>query len=577
MCETHTPTHERYEGRPNMNAPLQRFRIRRLASVFTVLATLSAGILIGSVVAHGVHGQDKTVDSRDATPLTVPSPVDLSTNFTKIAKEVGPAVVNINTEILPKTGRGNGGNAATQPQDGQGGQGGQDGQGAPDGQGGQGDDNGGGDGQQGPDNGMQNFFNHFFGSPQMRQSPQEQEQRALGSGFIVDPRGYIITNDHVVNKADRIYVKLTTDPPNDNGHVAKVVGVDKDTDLAVIKIDVGHPLPTVKLGNSDSSQVGDWVEAIGAPFGLNQTVTAGIVSSKDRNLPDGSQFQHFIQTDAAINPGNSGGPLLNMDSQVIGVNTAIYSEGSMMGGEAGNMGIGFAMPSNTVISVYNQLIGPEHKVVRGSIGIQFQPVITSAVAKMYDATSGVLISSVVPGEPAAKAGLKPYDVIVSIDGKPVKDGDELVNNISPRKPGSTVTIGYLRNGQKMTTTCTIADRDETTGALGAKGPGSATPEAPMANPGKTKLGITVTDLPPNAPAGLHGVLVQSVVPGSFADELQLTIVQGVVIEGINRKPIQNKAAFDAIVSGLKSGDDVVLQVVYPGHGTETTLTGGVLP
>jgi serine protease Do len=228
----------------------------------------------------------------------------------------------------------------------------------------------------------------------------------------------------------------------------------------------------------------------------------------------------------------------------------------MMGGEAGNMGIGFAMPSNTVISVYNQLIGPEHKVVRGSIGIQFQPVISSAVAKMYDATSGVLISSVVPDEPAAKAGLRPYDVIVSIDGKPVKDGDELVNNISPRKPGSTVTIGYLRNGQKMTTTCTIADRDQTTGAL-SKNQGSGTPEAPMANPGKTKLGITVTNLPQNAPAGLHGVLVQSVVPGSFGDELQLPVVQGVVIEGINRKPIQNKAGFDAIVSGLKSGDDVV--------------------
>ena len=550
-----------------MNAPLQRFRIRRLASVFTVLATLSAGILIGSVVAHGVHGQDKTVDSRDATPLTLPNPVDLSTNFTKIAKEVGPAVVNINTEILPKASRGTSGSTSAEPQMG------------PEGQGGQGDDNGGGDdGQQGPDNGMQNFFNHFFGSPQMHQNPQEQEQRALGSGFIVDPRGYILTNDHVVNKADRIYVKLTTDPPNDNGHVAKVVGVDKDTDLAVIKIDVGHPLPTVKLGNSDSSQVGDWVEAIGAPFGLNQTVTAGIVSSKDRNLPDGSQFQHFIQTDAAINPGNSGGPLLNMDGQVIGVNTAIYSEGSMMGGEAGNMGIGFAMPSNTVISVYNQLIGPDHKVVRGSIGIQFQPVITSTVAKEYDATSGVLINSVVPGEPAAKAGLKPYDVIVSIDGQPVKDDDALVNNISPRKPGSTITIGYLRNGQKMTTTCAIADRDETTMAVSGKGSEkNGTPEAPMANPGKTKLGITVADLPPNAPAGLHGVLVESVVPGSFADELQLTIVQGVVIEGINRKPIQNKAQFDAIVSNLKSGDDVVLQVVFPGQGTETTLTGGVLP
>lgn len=559
-----------------MKAPLQRFRIRRLASAFTVLATLSAGILIGSVVAHGVHGQDKTVDSRDATPLSIPNPVNLSNTFTKIAKQVEPAVVNINTEILPHEAARRGRNGMMQGAPGNGDddqQGGGDDQNGPDEQQGQGDQGGGQD--QGPDNGMQDFFNRFFGGMPHSQSPQEQEQRALGSGFIVDPRGYIVTNDHVINKADRIYVKLSTDPENDQGHKATVVGFDKDTDLAVIKIDVGHPLPTVKLGNSEAAQVGDWVEAIGSPFDLSETVTAGIVSAKNRTIDPGvgGQFQHFIQTDAAINPGNSGGPLLNMDGEVIGVNAAIYTESN------GYQGIGFAVPSNTVIDIYNQLIGPEHKVTRGSIGISFQPSINSAVAKMYNASSGVLISMVTPGGPADKAGLKPNDVIVSVDGKPIKDGNSLVDNITPRHPGSTVTIGYLRNGQKMTTTCTIADRTKTVSAMngGKGGNNNGTPSAPSANPGKTKLGITVTDLGANAPEGVHGVMVQAVKPGSFGDELNPPVGQGVVIEGINRKPINNKAQFDAIVSSLKSGDDVVLEVVYPNAGTQTTLTGGVLP
>ena len=555
-----------------MNAPLQRFRIRRLASAFTILATLSAGILIGSVVAHGVHGQDKTVDSRDATPLHIPNPKILSTTFTEIAKQVEPAVVNINTETLPKEDKmsrgGRRGRGMQPPQ-------GPD-EGGPNSQGGEGDEGGGGQG--GDNGGLQDFFNRFFGGvPGQGGEGQNQEQRALGSGFIVDPRGYIVTNNHVVDKADRIYVKLTTDPENDQGHRATVVGVDKDTDLAVIKIDVGHPLPTVKLGNSDSAQVGDWVEAIGSPFDLSQTVTAGIISSKNRSVPGGpaesTQFQHFIQTDAAINPGNSGGPLLNMDGQVVGVNTAIFTGG------AGNVGIGFAMPANTVVSVYNQLIGPDHKVVRGSIGISYQPVINSAVAKMYGASSGVLISLVSPSGPAAKAGLKPNDVIVSIDGTPIKNGDALVENISPRKPGSTVSLGYLRNGQKMTATVSIADRTQTVNALGGGNGGpNGSPEGSGPNASQSKLGLTVADLPPNAPSGYHGVVIQAVKPGSFADELNPPIGPGEIIESVNRKPVHNKAEFDAIISNLKSGDDVVLEYASPrGGGRNTALTGGTLP
>src|SRR6202008_997104 len=193
------------------------------------------------------------------------------------------------------------------------------------------------------------------------------ERRALGSGFIVDPRGYIITNNHLVDKADKIYVKLSSDPagrPDTEGRTAKIVGSDKDTDVAVIKIETDKPLPTVKLGNSDGAQVGDWVLAIGSPFSLSKTVTAGIISAKNRSIDEAgangvsqTQFQRFIQTAAAINPGNSGGPLVDMAGQVVGMNTAIYTQ------SMGSQGVGFAMPSNVIANVYNMLIGPEHKGV----------------------------------------------------------------------------------------------------------------------------------------------------------------------------------------------------------------------
>lgn len=554
-----------------MKSLLERLHMGRLASTFTILATLSAGILIGSVVAHGVKGQESKVDSSDATPLKVPAPKELSTDFSRIAKQVGPAVVNISTETLPKeqqqsrrrgTQRFHQAPPQQSPDDGNG----DDEDNQDQGQGGQGQGQGQG--------GMQDFFNRFFGQgPQ--QNPDDQGHASLGSGFIVDPKGYIVTNNHVVDKADRIYVKLSTDPDgNGPGHPAKVIGVDKDTDLAVIKIDADRPLPTVKLGNSDSAQVGDWVEAIGSPFGQVGTVTAGIVSAKNRTIEPGvkGQFQHFIQTDAAINPGNSGGPLLNMAGEVIGVNTAIFTQ------TAGYQGIGFAMPANTVIDVYNAIISPEHKVVRGSIGISFQPTVSNAVARVYGVKGGVIIRSVTPGLPADKAGLKPGDVITSINSRPVKDGDDLVNDISARKPGSTVQIGYLRDGKPSTATVSIYDRSKMEMARGNgdeeddNAPGSGTDVS------QSKLGLSVADLPSGAPAGLHGVLIQSVKPGSFADETGLAGTEGSLITSVNKQPIHNKAEYNAIISGLKSGSDVVFNIVDPQHPKEGgTLLGGTLP
>ena len=557
---------------------IEKFRTRRLSFTFAILATLSAGILIGSVMAHGVNGKEASVDSSDAQPLQIPSPVNLSTDFTKIAKEVGPAVVNINTVSYPKNSSGRGFQGNLQgPDDNTPDGDGQDGQG-------QGQAPGQGQGQapgqgQGGDNGMQDFFNHFFGfgGPQgpEGQAPDGGEREALGSGFIVDPHGYIITNNHVIDKADKINVKLTTDPVGYPGHPAKVVGIDKDTDIAVLKITVDHPLPTIKLGNSDGTEVGDWVIAIGSPFGLNQTVTAGIISSKNRSIEPGNpgEFQHFLQTDAAINPGNSGGPLVNMDGQVIGMNTAIYTQ------SAGNEGIGFAMPANSIANVYNQLIGPEHKVVRGSIGISFQSVVSPAVAHVYGFKNGVIISSVQPGFPAAKAGLKAGDIIVSIDGRPVKDGDDLISDIASRKPGSTATLGYIHNGKQQTATITIANRADMMAALNNQAAPNGNSNGPQQN-GTSKLGISVSNVPPEmaSKAGITGgVLIQGIRPGSFADSVE-GLAPGEVILQMNRQPITNVSDFQEMASKLKSGDDVVFLIVDPEHANlGNTYVGGTLP
>ncbi len=549
-----------------MKSLLERFRYNRLASAFTILATLTAGILLGSVVANNVRGQESAVNSSDATPLKVPAARDLSTDFTRIAKETAPAVVNINTEILPNQHNQHHGPHGAQPWQG------------PDQQGPGDDGNGDDNNDQNPQGGLQDFFNRFFGgqNPGMG-GPDEgdQERESLGSGFIVDPRGYIITNNHVIDKADRIFVRLASDPEGSQGRPAQVVGVDKQTDIAVLKIQTDTPLPVEKMGNSDGTEVGDWVMAIGEPFQLEHTVTAGIISAKNRTVEQGAagEFQHFLQTDAAINPGNSGGPLIDMAGEVIGVNTAIYTES----GE--NAGIGFALPSNTVISVYNQLIGPEHKVVRGSIGISFSPYANGAVARVYGYKQGVLIERVDPGQPAAKAGLKPLDVITSVDGRAITDSDELVNIISSHKPGDQVDIGYLREGKEMHATVTIGDWDKVQAAAQASaqsGQGNGNQNNPQVAP--AKLGITVTDLPQGSPAGLHGVLIQSVKAGSFADEIGVGDFQGGVIVSVNRHPVSNVQQFEQIISALHSGDDVVFDIVDPQNPDNgNNVVGGTLP
>jgi serine protease Do len=536
---------------------VERLRSRRLASAFVLLAMLSAAIVAASFAAHGVRGQEMQTNSSDATPLRVVNSTIPPNEFVKIAKEVGPAVVNINTQTLPKQSENRHRNFHFHSQPNQ-----QN----------PGDDQN--NDQQGQDN-FQDFFNRFFGG--QVPSPDEGEngaqvQESLGSGFIVDPKGYIITNNHVIDKADKIYVKLSTDPDTqDLGRPAHVIGVDKATDLAVIKIDTSTPLPTVKLGNSDSTQVGDWVEAIGSPFALAQTVTAGIVSAKNRTIDQGApgQFQHFIQTDAAINPGNSGGPLLNMDGEVIGVNTAIYTQ------SAGYQGIGFAMPSNTVVTVYNELISPSHKVTRGSIGIQFREGLSSAVNRVYGFKNGVLVQQVQPGGPADKAGLKAEDIITSIDGRTIKDGDDLVNEIASRAPGSTIRLGYIRDGKQEDATVTIGDRDKVFAEL--NNPQQESNPEGGGGAGETKLGLVVHEVPAQMAAKIHisGVIIDSVRTGSFADLQGLE--PGLVITRVNKQPTGTKDQFDAVVSKLKSGDDVVFEVIDPRRPDQgINLVGGTL-
>src|ERR1700688_3636919 len=392
-----------------------RLKANRWAYTFTILATLTVGILIGTVVSSGVKGKEGQKSS-DATPLTIPAPQQLSNQFSQISKQLEPSVVNINTESTIKNPhRRRGGGNPEQPDD---------------------------------QNPFDDFFDKFFGG-QQGQGPIREH--SLGSGVIVDAKGYIVTNRHVIEKADRVRVKLMDDPPGVL-HDAKVIGSDQETDLAVIKIESDKPLPVAKLGNSESMEVGDWVLAVGSPFGLSETVTAGIVSAKGRNIVPNRQFQSFIQTDAAINPGNSGGPLVNMAGGGIGINTAILTDTNAYAG------VGFAMPSNTIASVYNQLIGPEHRVARGSIGIEFNAQENPAIARVYGGQGGITISSVVPGSPAERAGLKVGDTIFSVDGKPVKNGDELVSDIASRRPGSKVSLGYYRSGKEDEAAVTVADR-----------------------------------------------------------------------------------------------------------------------
>ena len=530
-----------------------RIRAQRVLSAVVILVTLAVGILIGTVLSRSdVRGNS----TNDAALLPMQSPQQLSNTFGQIAKQIEPAVVNINTESNPKprTRRGN---------------------------------------RQGGDNDLQDFFDRFFGGQQGGQGGQgggggDEDQvpnpfggpegpgggrsRSLGSGVILNSNGYIITNFHVVDGADRIRVKLKDDPQGVLRD-AKLIGTDRETDLAVIKIDPPRDgsLSVAKLGNSEAMQVGDWVLAVGSPFGLENTVTAGIVSASGRNINPGRQFQSFIQTDAAINPGNSGGPLVNMNGEVIGINTAIFTQ------SFGYQGVGFAMPSNTVRQVYEQLTGPEHRVSRGSIGVEFNATPNPAVARVYGVKNGVTITTVVPGTPAEKAGLQTGDTITAVNGKPVKSGDELVSIISGVKPGNKLDLSYVRNGQQKQAAVTVADRSK---LFGARGTEEAEDNGPETEPTPSKLGATVHALTQDQAdrlgvTGNKGVVVTDVKPDSFAEDIGMA--PGDVILQVNRQPINNEEDFRRLTGQLKSGQDVVFLVHRGRTNGGNVFLSGTLP
>src|SRR5436309_1593635 len=364
---------------------------KRLLYLTLIIATLTIGVVIGTIVSGGVKAGEQK-----AQALVIPDPVSLSNAFSQIAANVAPAVDNINTEAAPENTtvrRGDRNNNPNNPNN-------PNSPNSP-------------NSPNNPNNRNRNprefdafdFFN-FFGGPD---APDRSERvRNLGTGFIVDKAGFILTNHHVVDKATKIMVRLE----DKTEFQAKLIGSDADTDLAVVKIEAGRDLPVLKLGNSDSVKVGDWVLAIGSPFSLDHTVTHGIISAKGRTEIGGARndFQSFLQTDAAINPGNSGGPLVNMTGEVIGINTAIISETRQ------SAGLGFALPSTTAIKVYNQLV-QSGKVTRGGIGISYaeqDPALMRALG--LKPGDGVLVQDVISGGPAAKAGVHAGDVIMEIDG-----------------------------------------------------------------------------------------------------------------------------------------------------------------
>ena len=533
---------------------LDKLRTQKLLSFTLVLFTLSVGIVIGTLIANSsVRAAKDAQVAPGATELKIPSPVELSTAFSQIAKTLEPSVVNIATTYFPKTTatpRGRSQRRQASPF---------------------GDDQGEGD----SGNGMEEFF-RFFGNPFGQGMPDmpNRNREALGSGVVVDKAGYILTNNHVVDQADQIKVKFSGDPMQ---YDAKVVGVDEQTDLAVIRVEGKTNLTPAKIGNSDAVQVGDWAVAIGSPFGFQATVTAGIISAKERDVPgDTTQYQHFLQTDAAINPGNSGGPLLNARGEVIGINTAIASRSGSY------EGIGFALPINTAAEVYNQII-KNGKVTRGSIGIRFTQSDTErsrANLKIAGVNEGIFVEQVAPGGPSEKAGIEPGDVIVALNGKPVREGNDLVNPITATPVGTTVTLGVMRDGKRQDFKVTIGDIAQVfpEDYGGASQQGATRPEGTTSKFGMDIQNMTDQWRQANGVKQAGGVRIVSVKPDSFAEGIGLQ--PGDVLLAINRTPVNSVEEVNRAQGNLKPGDAVQLRVLRRNgrNGDWTPLfVAGMLP
>lgn len=393
-----------------------------------------------------------------------------------------------------------------------------------------------GGGMEFPDDPIFDFFRRFMPNPP--ESGPEQRGQGIGSGFIITADGYILTNAHVVAEADEVTVRLA-DAREFKG---KIVGVDVRTDVALLKVNA-NGLPTVTLGNSENVKVGEWVAAIGSPFGFVNTITAGIVSAKGRSLPDES-FVPFLQTDVAVNPGNSGGPLLNLKGEVVGINSAIYSR------TGGYMGVSFAIPIEVALDVSKQL-RESGKVTRGRLGVQIQ-ALTPELAKSFrlENTKGVLVSSVEPGSPADKAGLQSGDVILSFDGKPVGTANELPRVVAATKPGTAVTLDIWRGGTPRQVKATLAEFPSET---------AAQQTAPDGKQSSNRLGLAVRELAPAQRKALgieYGLVVEAVTGPAQTAQIQ----RGDIILAVNNVYFKSVDEYNRMVQQQPAGSIVALLV-----------------
>ena len=479
---------------------------KRIKKVLLALVMATALVGLGYGIAPAVKSNDvlapAVVKSSD-TPM-VPA------NFSELAEKVRPAVVNIQVVKTVKNA----------------------GFGFP--------------------NAFRTPFGDFFGPFSGENPHRSPEQQGVGSGFVISSDGYILTNNHVVDEANQIKIKLADGKEYDG----KVVGRDPKTDLALLKAEGVSGLHALQLGDSDSLKVGNWVVAVGSPFGLEQTVTAGIVSAKGRVIGSGP-YDNFIQTDASINPGNSGGPLLNTKGEVIGINTAIFSQ------SGGNVGIGFAIPINMAKEIVPQLKDKGH-VTRGWLGVGIQKI-TPELAKSFGLKDekGALVSQVVKGGPADKGGIETGDVIVEFDGNKVSDSNELPRMVAPLPVGKTVSVKVLRGGN-------VVDREVKIGQLEEQ-------KEEVANAStRQPLGMTVQNITPEIAKGLGlksetGVVVASVVPGSPAAKADIR--SGDVIQQVNKKPVKDVEDFKQKVESTKDQETILLLI----QRGENTLFAALTP
>jgi serine protease Do len=510
-------------------------------ALLIAIASLAVGMVIASRLDLAPQSAAQTVGTAppfNSAPITG---TISATTFRDVAKAVTPAVVNIRTESRQRTQDlseffGGGG----------------------------GDD----------------LFNRFFGGggqgggdqPPQRQRPRDQVVQAAGTGFIIDKTGLILTNNHVVEGATKIEVSLYGED-SDQEYAAKVVGRDPLTDSALIQLTEkpNHTLPEVKFGDSAQMQPGDWVMAIGNPFGLAHTVSVGVISALERPFPttEGRSTQ-VLQTDAAINPGNSGGPLLNVRGEVIGINSAIYTDAR----QAGNIGIGFAIPINTVRELLPQL--RTGKITRGMIGVSIGTIPQNATDTLgLKNREGALVASVLPNGPSAKAGIEPGDVIVQFNGKPIKDRDSLVSMVIATPPNTTVPVKVIRDKEEKTLNVRIGelDLDAEQAAIGS-GRGGREPNPQQET--SSGFGMSLSNITPDIARRLRldsdarGAVVVNVDPGSAA--ARAGIMEGDVITRVGRAAVGSVADASRELGRVASGGTVILRVLRGGQDTAVVVT-----